>query len=146
MKHLTYQPNLFYYWHTVTTRFRDLDPLHHVNNAIYNSYFEEARIHFIATIPELKNGFVNGQSFVLAKCTVEYLKPILYPSTLLVGTGCLQVGNSSIEVLQAIYNKKNKTLHAVATTKGVWFDLETKRPTKLPYVEDQNAMIIKLDG
>ena len=60
MKHLTYQPNLFYFWHTLTTRFRDLDPLHHVNNAIYNSYFEEARIHFIATIPELKKGFGNG--------------------------------------------------------------------------------------
>lgn len=141
-----YSPDLFYHWHQVKTRFRDLDPLNHVNNAVFNSYFEEARIHFVDSVPELKNGFKEGKSFVLAKCTLEYLKPVLYPDTLLVGTSCLSIGNSSIEAFQAIYNLEDKKLHAVATTRGVWFDLKTQRPTRLPDVADIEAMIITLDG
>ena len=30
-------------WYPVQIRFRDLDPLAHVNNTIYFTYFEEAR-------------------------------------------------------------------------------------------------------
>ena len=142
----SYNPDLFHHWHTIKTRFRDIDALNHVNNAVFNSYFEEARIHFIGSVPKLREGLKNGQSFVLSKCTIEYLRPILYPATLLIGTGCLKVGNSSIDAFQAIYDADDKQLHAIASTKGVWFDLKTHRPTKIPDVEGLEAMMVNLDG
>lgn len=141
-----YHPNLFFHWHTIKTRFRDLDPLNHVNNAVFNSYFEEARIHFVESVPELSNSFSEGKSFVLAKCTVEYIKPIIYPQTIVIGTGCLSVGNSSVEAFQAIYDQDSKKLHAVATTKGVWFDMKTQRPTRVPEVAKLEDMMVNLDG
>ncbi len=142
----TYNPELFFHWHKIKTRFRDLDPLNHVNNAVFNSYFEEARIHLVGSVPELKNSFEEGKSFVLAKCTIEYLRPVLYPSTLLVGTGFLELGNSSIDGFQALYDADTKKLHATATTKGVWFDLKTQRPTRLPEIEGIEKMKVNLDG
>ena len=146
MAKLSYNPNLFYHWHIIKTRFRDLDPLNHVNNAVFNSYFEEARIHFVESVPELANSFERGASFVLVKSTIEYIKPILYPQTLLIGTGCLSVGNSSVEAYQAIFDQDSHNLHAIATTTGVWFDLKKQRPTRVPEVANLDDMMVSLNG
>ena len=135
-----YDPAKFFHWYKLPVRFRDIDPLNHVNNAVYNSYFEEARIHFISDVPEWATGFSEGKSFVLVKCTIEYLKPVLYPSDLLIGSSILSTGNSSVEAFQAIYSAKDETLHSVAVTKGVWFDLKRQRPSPLPEVSNLEAM------
>ncbi|MEQ9264971.1 MAG: acyl-CoA thioesterase [Balneolaceae bacterium] len=141
-----YDPNLFYYWHEVETRFRDLDPLNHVNNAVFNTYFEEARINFVNKVPELAYSFEEGKAFVLVKCTIEYLKPVTYPSTLLIGTSCLDIGNTSVEALQVMYDKETKKIHATAVTKGVWFDVKTNRPARVPEIENINDMMISFEN
>ena len=117
-----YDPKQFYHWHKVQTRFRDLDPLNHSNNAVFNTYFEEARINFTHSIPDLRNSFEEGFAFVLVKCTIEYLKPIRYPSELLIGSSVLGVGNTSLEGIQAIYEGKTKEL-----LNCLW-DAKTYRP------------------
>ena len=139
----SYDPDLFYYWHTIQTRFRDLDPLNHANNAVFNTYFEEARIHFVNQVLELANSFEEGKAFVLVKCTLEYLKPIRYPATLLIGSSCLSIGNTSVEVLQAIYDSETKNLMALATTKGVWFDIKKNRPAAVPEIENKERLMFK---
>lgn len=143
-----YDSEIFYHWHELKTRFRDLDPLNHVNNAVFNSYFEEARIHFVNQIPELSNSFEQGKAFVLVKCTIEYLKPVLYPSTLLIGSSCLQIGNTSVEAIQGMFDKNTKELHSVAITKGVWFDLKSNRPSRVPQLLNLDELIFKglIDG
>lgn len=83
---------------------------------------------------------------MLVKSTIEYIKPILYPQTLLIGTGCLSVGNSSVEAYQAIFDKDSHSLHAIATTTGVWFDLKKQRPTRVPEVANLDEMMVNLDG
>tara|TARA_R110000868_G_scaffold37111_9_gene131472 strand:+ start:7197 stop:7637 length:441 start_codon:yes stop_codon:yes gene_type:complete len=141
----SYDPNLFYHWHKVETRFRDLDPLNHTNNAVFNTYFEEARIHFTRTIPELINSFKDGYAFILVKSTIEYLKPIQYPSGLLIGTSIKEVGNTSVEVVQGIFHSKTEELHSLAQTKGVWFDSKKGRPTRVPEVANLDKMILKFE-
>jgi acyl-CoA thioester hydrolase len=37
-------------WYPIQIRFRDLDPLAHVNNAVYFTYFEEARASYFAQL------------------------------------------------------------------------------------------------
>ena len=136
-----YNPDQFFHWYSLPVRFRDIDPLNHVNNAVFNTFYEEARIQFILNTPEWAKGFGNGMSFVLVKSTIEYLKPITYPSDLIIGSSILTIGNSSIEAFQAIYSKKEKMLHSVAVTKGVWFDLKRQRPAPLPTIAEINAMM-----
>lgn len=137
-----YKKETFYHWTEIAVRFSDLDPLNHVNNAVFNSYLEEARIQFLNDIGQLESEFSSGKSFVLVKCTLEYLKQITYPSTILVGTGVGKVGNSSIEALQAIYDKKSQELLCIGSTIGVWFDLKTQRPTRLPEIENLEEMMV----
>lgn len=137
-----YDKDLFYHWKEIPVRFRDLDPLNHVNNALFNTYLEEARISFLGQVGKMQREFTDGKTFVLVKSTIEYIKQIKYPSSVLVGTGVGNIGNTSISALQAIYNKDTKELLCVAETKGVWFDIKKQRPTKLPEIEHIEDMKI----
>mgnify|MGYP003489564718 CR=1 FL=1 len=55
-------------------RFRDLDPLGHVNNAVFLSYMELARIRYFQRISP---DWLEEGHFVVARMEVDYLRPIL---------------------------------------------------------------------
>ncbi len=140
-----YNPDSFYHWAKIPVRFRDLDALNHVNNAVFNTYFEEARVRFIEEIPELKRLVRGGFSFVLVHLEVDYIKPVLLHETVLVGTSIEKFGNSSIDGFQAIYSKGDHELKAVAKTTGVWFDLDKNRPARLPEIPRRDQYLFKAD-
>lgn len=144
MQKPAYQENLFPHWSTQAIRFRDLDPLNHVNNAIFNTYYEEARISFIQMVPELAGQMRCGYSFVLANISISYLKPVTYPAELLIGSGVKNLGNSSITSFQAIYDKESKELASTAEASGVWFDLEKQRPSRLPDIGYKEKYMVDL--
>jgi acyl-CoA thioester hydrolase len=137
-----YQQNYFPHWTNIPVRFRDLDPLNHVNNAIFSTYYEEARINFIRDVPTFAEQMKKNFSFVLANIEIDFINPVEYPADLLIGSGIKKMGNSSITSFQAIYTKKEKMLASVAQAHGVWFDLSTQRPTHLPKITDKDQFIL----
>lgn len=124
-------------------RFRDLDPLNHVNNAVYNSYFEEARVRFIHTIPEFSASMEEGHSFVLVNINLDYINPVVYGDQIIVCSSVKEFGNSSITGLQAIFSRDGSELKAVAESTGVWFNLEKKRPARLPGIRDKEQYLFE---
>jgi acyl-CoA thioester hydrolase len=138
-----YHSETFFHWTEIPVRFRDLDALNHVNNAVFNTYFEEARVRFIEEIPELKRSVRDGFSFVLVHIEIDYIKPILLHETVLVGSSISGFGNSSIEGFQAIYSKGRNELKAVARTTGVWFNLKKNRPSRLPQITNRDQYLFK---
>ncbi|MDR9419214.1 acyl-CoA thioesterase [Gracilimonas sp.] len=140
-----YNSDFFYHWTKIPVRFRDLDPLNHVNNALFNTYLEEARISFLGEVGQMQSQFTDGKTFVLVKCTIEYLKQITFPANILVGTGVSEVGNSSITAFQGLYDEDSKDLLGVAESTGVWFDINKQRPTRLPEIKNLEDMIIEKD-
>jgi len=135
-----YNPDLFFDWFELSIRFRDLDPLNHVNNAIFSTYYEEARIHFIRNVPEINRELENKKSFVLATLNINFIRPAEYPATLLIGSSIKKMGNTSITSFQAIYRLDDKSLLSTAEATGVWFDLEKNRPTKIPEIAHKKAL------
>lgn len=144
MYHPEYQPDFFPDWTTMPVRFRDLDPLNHVNNAIYSTMFEDARIHFIRKLPAFQSTFEEQTGFVLVNLNIDFISQLQYPAQALIGTGIKKLGNSSIQSFQAIYHEEEKRLVATAQVTGVWFDLEKQRPTRLPDRESLEQFIIQL--
>lgn len=132
----------FPHWTTIPIRFRDLDPLNHVNNAIFSTYFEEARIAFIQEVDKLAGQLKKGYSFVLANIEIAFVHPVEYPADLLIGSGIKSLGNTSITSFQAIYRAEDKKLAAVAEAHGVWFDVANQRPTRLPEIPNQERYIL----
>ncbi len=138
-----YDPDLFYHWTPIKVRFRDLDPLRHVNNSVFSTYLEEARIDFINHIPEFRNSMKSGSSFVLVHLELDFIKPVLFGENVLIGSSVREYGNSSIKGIQAIYSEEKKELKAVAYTTGVWFDLQKNKPKMLPELSDREQYLIK---
>lgn len=60
----------------IHVRFSDLDVLGHVNNSIYLSYFEIARVHYFAHMLGTDWDW-KKDGVILVKNEVEYLKPVL---------------------------------------------------------------------
>lgn len=142
MQRPEYHTELFPHWTTISVRFRDLDTLNHVNNAIFNTYYEEARIRFIQEVPELAGQLQEGFSFVLAGICIDFVKPVTFPADILIGSGIKEWGNSSITSFQAIYIKETKELASVAEASGVWFSLEKQRPSRIPDFSNSDQYLI----
>lgn len=139
-----YNSSYFPHWTGIKVRFRDLDPLNHVNNAIFSTYYEEARIHFIQKIPGVAAQLESGFSFVLATIRIDFIKPVSFPAELLIGSGIKSKGNTSITSFQAIYKEETKELVSVAEASGGWFDVKKQRPSPLPEVEGIKRFMVEL--
>lgn len=136
MRHPEYSADAYASWFTFPVRFRDLDPLNHVNNAIFSTMYEEARVDFIRKVPVFAEELEKDKSFVIVNICIDFIKQVTYPCDLLIGSAILETGNTSITSFQAIYKKEDNTLVSTAQATGVWFDLENGRPARLPEIPE----------
>lgn len=103
-------------------RWRDMDAFGHVNNSVFFSYFESARIAWWESItPEHISFQDTGPVVINAYCT--FFKAIIYPETLFIKLYVGPAGRSSYECYYEIYSKENhELLYAEGSTKVVWVD------------------------
>ncbi|MGC8904185.1 acyl-CoA thioesterase [Thermus sp.] len=109
----------------VQVRFRDLDALGHVNNAVYLTYFEVARV---AYFRRLKEDWLERGHFILARAEVDFLRPILLEDPVVVGVRVVRLGRSSFEMEYRVEARGEEA--ARGRTVQVW--LEGGRPAPLP--------------
>ncbi|GAB5417959.1 MAG: thioesterase family protein [Crocinitomicaceae bacterium] len=103
----------------IQVRFSDLDVLGHVNNSIYLSYFETARVHYFAhLLGEDWDWQRNG--VILVKNEVEYHKPILLHDTPLVHIYTDHIGEKSFTLSYEI--KVGGTVYTTGKSVLVCFD------------------------
>lgn len=119
-----YTSEYFSNWTQVPVRFNDLESLSHVNNTLFNSYFEKVRIQFLLEIPEFFEDLERKRFIMLRKSINEYLTPILYSDTLFNCSSIHQVDTSRDYVLQVAYSSNTDQLFSTDETIGTWFDLQ----------------------
>src|SRR6201996_1604971 len=113
----------------ISVRWRDLDAFNHVNNSIYLTYLEEARLQWLQHVP----GWFNEHSMpVLAASEVNYRRPIEWPTQLNVELFCERLGNSSITLAHRIVNADDDALYSDGKVVLVWMDPATGKPVSLP--------------
>ena len=78
----------------IQVRFSDLDLMGHVNNSVYLSYFEMARVHFFAKILGLEWDW-DTQGIILVRNEIDYIKPILLHDKPKVFISVEEIGNKS---------------------------------------------------
>jgi YbgC/YbaW family acyl-CoA thioester hydrolase len=85
----------FTYYHPITVRFADLDPQGHVNNAVYLTYLESARLGYYekAGIWGREAGIKTGM--VVAHIDIDYLAPIFFGQAIQVGVRLARLGQKS---------------------------------------------------
>jgi acyl-CoA thioester hydrolase len=113
----------------IFVRLTDLDILGHVNNALYLTYFEIARMHYFAELVGTEWNWME-EGVVLVKNEVEYLKPIVLNDVPYVKVSLIQLGTKSFTMGYEI------TVNEEIVTKGtsvlVGFNSTTQSTIEIP--------------
>lgn len=129
-------------WVSVEVRWGDMDMMGHVNNSVYFTYLESARISFfndIGFITALKTG--EHISLVSAGC--DFKQEVRYPATLDIGTFVTHISNRSVQMRHGLFFKDTDSLAAQAQSVVVAVDLsigksiplrDELRETLTPYI------------
>lgn len=114
----------------IQIRFKDLDSVGHVNNAVHLTYFEMGRVDYIYKF--LGDFDPSNAGFVIVHSEVDYKKPIYLNSRIEVVTRIKSVGNTSFTFSHVLEDLENAdSPYATGNTVGVLIDGEGKA-MKLP--------------
>jgi acyl-CoA thioester hydrolase len=87
----------------ITVRFRDIDAMGHVNNAVFFTYLETARVEYMRSVVfRTQSRELPEAGLILAKISCDFKTPIFYGQPVEVGTRVTQIRNSSFLVEQRI--------------------------------------------
>lgn len=120
----------FWFVTTIKVQFRDVDSMGHVNNAVYVSYLETARMEFYERVFG-HDGF-RRFPYILAEVQVRYLRPARLKDLLDLGIRVSQVGRKSFKFEYVIRNHATGEVVCEAETTQVMYDYEAEVSREVP--------------
>ena len=118
--------------HRVEVRFRDCDPLGHVNNAVYLTYLEQARLfHWRALWGFRADASSSVPGVILARAEIDFKRPATYPETLEIRIRLVAIGRTSFTYEYDVVDAEGE-LVASARTVQVMYDYAASRPVPIP--------------
>ncbi len=119
-------------WTSHTIRYNDLDPLGHVNNAVYSTFVEAGRTALLQ--PLFKEHAHLNLDTVLVRTVLDFHKELRYPGEVDIGTGVQRIGSTSVVFINGIFQKGTDVCHASGEAYLVFFDLIERKSTRPPQV------------
>ena len=114
----------------IPVRFRDLDAMGHVNNSVYLTYFEEARLEYLkAARYEIDDP--EGFGFVLAEALCRYHSPLYLGEKVRIGLRVDELGTKSFKFVYRVEEAGTNRLVATGHTVQVAYDYENRKPIPL---------------
>lgn len=120
--------NDYTFEHEIEVRFRDLDALGHVNNAVYLSYLEQARVAYWQRVAGASGVF---RHFILARVECDYRAPLTLGQRAVVRLRVSHVGRSSFTIEYELLNARTRAVVANARTVLVMYDYDAGRPVPI---------------
>jgi len=117
----------FSYETEMPVRFRDIDAVGHVNNAVYATYLEQARIEYIEAVMGTE---VVESGSVIVHLDIDYERSIEHGADVTVGVRVPEIGGSSIPMEYEI--RADGATAATGSTVMVTVDPETGSARPLP--------------
>jgi acyl-CoA thioester hydrolase len=116
--------------HAETARFRDLDPMAHVNNAVYLTWIENARIEFLRALGAFDEVDTSGMTMILARAEVDFRSPVTFGEQVELGVRVSRFGTKSFDLEYEV--RVGERLVAEAKTVLVAYDYATSSPKEIP--------------
>jgi acyl-CoA thioester hydrolase len=112
-------------------RWSDMDEMRHVNNAVYLTYFEQARVYYFHEACEWNWKEIGA---ILANAHVDYLKPVVFPNPTSVYVRTSRLGTKSFEIHYLITSVVNgvEELTTTGHSTMVMFDYKTNKSVAMP--------------
>lgn len=119
----------------IPIRFSDMDMFGHANNAVYLTYFEQARS---AYWREIIKWDWKATGIIVAKAQIDYIQPILLDEKIFAYVKTSRLGNSSWDIeyiLVCMEESGSQSLRTMGKTVQVAIDYQTNKPTPIPKSE-----------
>jgi acyl-CoA thioester hydrolase len=122
-----------HFTHRLEVRFRDCDPMGHVNNAVYLTYLEQTRFAHWRSLwgfgtPQLPP---DRPGVILARVECDYKRPVKYGDTIEIRMRIAQLGRSSFHYEYEIVDAEGRTV-LTAKTVQVMYDYAAGKPVAIP--------------
>ncbi len=126
------EPTNYTYYHAITVRFADLDFQGHVNNAVFLTYVESARLGYYeqAGIWRRESGVNTGM--VVAHIDIDYLAPIFFGQEIRVGLRLARLGHKSFTLAFLIETIPGRVPLASGTSVMVAYDRKSEKSIPIP--------------
>ena len=110
--------------HRETVRFRDLDAMGHMNNAVYATFIEQARLAFLTP-----NG-APVENMILARLEIDFRSPVELGETIEIAVTPARIGTKSFDLDYVL--RAGERVVAEAKTVLVAYDYATGSSVELP--------------
>ena len=120
----------FPFFHRETARFRDLDPMGHVNNAVYLTWLENARIEYFRRLGAFDHPDTSGMAMILARAEVDFREAVGFGADVEIGVRTSRLGTKSFDLEYEV--RCDGRVIAEAKTVLVAFDYVNKRSKEIP--------------
>lgn len=123
----------------IPIRFSDIDAVGHVNNAIYLTYFEIARLNYWREIIDWnlrENGVIVGRS------EVNYLKPITLDDEIVCYVRTTRIGNSSFDMMHLLarITPNGEEICTTGKTVCISYDYSLNKSVSIPLKEREKMI------
>jgi acyl-CoA thioester hydrolase len=108
----------FPYVYRERVRFRDLDAMNHVNNAVFLTYLEQARFHFLEHLGLARRE--QEPPLILARVEIDFRAPASFGDEVEIGVRAGRIGTKSFELEYAL--RAGERVVAEATSVQVGYD------------------------
>ena len=124
----------------IQIRFGDFDKLGHLNNAVYLTYYETARIHYFQHI----GWELHDVSNVVASFKMDFLLPVVPLDEIVVKLRTSRLGNKSFDMEYELVSPSGDTLYNRGTSTQVCFTKSNGKTATIP--EDIRQKLIKFEN
>lgn len=130
----------------IDIRFRDLDALGHVNNVVYMTYVEQARVRYFDDVFGNRHDW-DEWGVLLARTEINYLQPLLFKDIAKCGLVCVSIGRKSMEYHFKIFKTVDGKDIEVANGVNILVSFNHNDNASIPVPEVwKNAVLAYEDG
>lgn len=115
----------------IEVRFRDMDAMGHVNNAVYFTYFEHARLRYIHRLAQMDPP-LEPFGMIVAEATCQYRAPITMGMPIQIWIRVAEVRQRSFVFLYKIERCDNGQVMALGRSVQVSYDYTRGVPVPIP--------------
>jgi acyl-CoA thioester hydrolase len=114
--------------HEERVRFRDLDPMGHVNNAVFLTYLEQARVAFVSEMGAATG--LEDMNMIVARVEIDFKAPVRLGQEVEISVRASRFGTKSFDLDYEL--RVAGELVAVAKSVQVAYDYSRREPVAVP--------------
>jgi len=112
----------------VNIRFSDLDLFGHVNNAVYLTYYEEARVAYFNEVVGYDYDW-STEGVILARVEIDFVIPVHFKDEVFIRTKCCRMGSKSFDLAYEMFivKEEKEIMLSSATSVMVMYNYKEKK-------------------